>query len=127
MSKGDIVPTHARTHEQYNGHSDYHSEVYFKNGQDTHTEVFICIEAGDAHKMGYTAEDAAEVVQKEVITGVTGSEWLITEKRDHYYINITNDDRWYISINKVYTGDHSTEYDLEEVNYAPSEIDFNAF
>ena len=127
MSKGDIVPHIARTHQKYNGYSDYHSEIYFRNGQDTHTEVFICIQAKDAHKMGYTAEDAAEVVQKEVITGVTGSEWLETERRDHYYIDITNDDRWYISINKVYTGDGSTDYTIESVNYPTSEIDFNAF
>ena len=121
------MPHIARTHEKYNGYSDYHSTVYFKTGVETHTQIFVCMRATDAHKAGYTEADAAEVVQKEVITGVTGSEYLITEKQDHYYIDITNDDRWYISINKVYTGDGEHDYTLESVNYPTSEVDFSQF
>ena len=127
MSKGDRVPHIARTHEKYNGFKDYHSHVYFKTDVETHTQIFVCMNAKDAHKAGYTVADAVEVVQKEVITGVTGSEYLVTEKQDHYYIDITNDDRWYISMEKVYSGDGPTDYTLESVNYAPSEIDFSAF
>ena len=113
-----------RTEEKY-GYSDYHSEVYFKRDAETHTDIYIKIEEGDARKMGYTDEDCVESITEEVITGVTGSEYLITEPREHWYICVTTDDRWYVSINKV--GNEEDGYNYEEVHIPASQVDMTTF
>ena len=68
-------------------------EVFFHNTvEDASTaEMFICIEETKAIDMGMTV---IETTQKEVITGCTGSEYLITEPRTFAFVSISGDDRF---------------------------------
>ncbi len=67
-------------------------EVYFHNtATDASTaEMFICIEESKAISMEMTV---VETQVKEVITGCTGSEYLITEPRTFAWVSISDDDR----------------------------------
>lgn len=82
-------PTHATETATEKTH-----EVFFQTADYDNGRCFIKIEESKAIEMNMTV---METVRENVIVGVTGSEYLITEPRTFAFVEVTNDDRFVIA------------------------------
>ena len=68
-------------------------EVFFQSADTENGRVFIKIPESQAIEMGMTV---IETTVEQVVVGVTGSEYLITEPRTFAFVEVTNDNRFEI-------------------------------
>ncbi len=67
------------------------TDIFYQTADTENGRMFIKIPESQAIEMGMTV---METVRENVIVGVTGSEYLITEPRTFAFVEITNDDRY---------------------------------
>jgi len=78
------------TRTQNTATSEEH-ELFFQTADTENGRMFIKIPESQAIEMGMTV---METVRENVIVGVTGSEYLITEPRTFAFVEVTNDNRF---------------------------------
>ena len=80
------------TRTQNTATSEQH-EIFYQSADTENGRMFIKIPESQATEMEMTV---METVTENVIVGVTGSEYLITEPRTFAFVEVTNDDRFEI-------------------------------
>ena len=67
------------------------TDILYQRTDTENGRMFVQMPESQAIDMGMTV---IETVTKNVVVGVTGSEYLITEPRTFAFVEITNDDRF---------------------------------
>lgn len=67
------------------------TDIFYQRTDTENGRMFVQMPESQAIDMGMTV---IETVTKNVVVGVTGSEYLITEPRTFAFVEITNDDRF---------------------------------